>query len=50
MSNVYLRNITNSFQDVRLVSLASWRQAAEITPRDRTDLTSSFKKASTRKT
>ncbi|MHC1764520.1 MAG: hypothetical protein AB9869_09455 [Verrucomicrobiia bacterium] len=35
MSNVNLRNITNSFQDVRLVSLASWRQAAEITPRDR---------------
>ena len=30
-----LRNITNSFQDVRLVSLASWRQAAEFTPRDR---------------
>lgn len=35
MSNIYLRNITNSYQDVRLVSLASWRQAAEITPRDR---------------
>lgn len=35
MSNIDLRNITNSFQDVRLVSLASWRQAAEITPRDR---------------
>ena len=30
-----LRNITNSFQDVRLVSLASWHQAAEFTPRDR---------------
>lgn len=30
-----LRNITNSFQDVRLASLASWRQANEITPRDR---------------
>jgi hypothetical protein len=35
MSNMNLRNITNSFQDVRLVSLASWRQAAEFTPRDR---------------
>lgn len=30
-----LRNITNDFQDVRLVSLASWRQAKEIIPRDR---------------
>src|SRR5688572_1052285 len=35
MSNINLRNITNSFQDVRLVSLASWRQASEIMPRDR---------------
>src|SRR5689334_22220789 len=35
MSNINLRNITNSFQDVRLVSLASWRQAGEISPRDR---------------
>ncbi|HVK58108.1 MAG TPA: hypothetical protein VM735_04945 [Candidatus Kapabacteria bacterium] len=35
MSNVNLRNITNSFQEVRMVSLASWRQAAEIIPRDR---------------
>jgi hypothetical protein len=35
MSNMNLRNITNSFQDVRLASLASWKQAAEITPRDR---------------
>jgi hypothetical protein len=35
MSNVNLRNITNSFHDVRLASLASWRQANEITPRDR---------------
>jgi hypothetical protein len=34
MSNLNLRTITNSFQDVRLVSLASWRQAREITPRD----------------
>jgi hypothetical protein len=35
MSNINLRNITNSFQDVRLVSLASWRAAKEIMPRDR---------------
>jgi hypothetical protein len=28
MSNLNLRNITNSFQDVRLASLASWRPAA----------------------
>lgn len=35
MSNQNLRNLTNSFQDVRLVSLATWRQAAEISPRDR---------------
>jgi hypothetical protein len=35
MSNLYLRKITNSFQDVRLVSLSSWRQANEISPRDR---------------
>lgn len=35
MSNINLRNITNSFQDVRLVSLATWRQAAEFTDRDR---------------
>jgi hypothetical protein len=35
MSNTNLRSITNSFQDVRLVSLASWRQANEISPRDR---------------
>lgn len=35
MSNLNLRNITNSFQDVRLASLASWKQAAEFTPRDR---------------
>lgn len=35
MSKLNLRNITNSFQDVRLVSLASWRQASEIMPRDR---------------
>src|SRR4051812_44412315 len=35
MSNENLRNITNNFQDVRLVSLASWKAAAEIMPRDR---------------
>ena len=35
MSNLNLRSITNSFLDVRLVSLSSWRQANEITPRDR---------------
>jgi hypothetical protein len=35
MSNINLRNITNSFRDVRLVSLSSWRQAQEINPRDR---------------
>src|SRR4030095_2522131 len=33
--NINLRNITNSFQDVHLASLASWRQANEFTPRDR---------------
>jgi len=35
MSNLNLRNITNSFQDVRLASLAAWRRANEISPRDR---------------
>jgi hypothetical protein len=35
MSNPNLRIITNHFQDVRLVSLASWQKANEITPRDR---------------
>jgi hypothetical protein len=35
MSNMNLRNITNNFQDVRLASLASWKQASEFTPRDR---------------
>jgi hypothetical protein len=33
--NINLRNITNNFQDVKLSSLSSWRQASEITPRDR---------------
>lgn len=35
MSKHDLRKITNSFHDVRLVSLASWPKAAEITPKDR---------------
>jgi hypothetical protein len=35
MINPNLRNLTNHFQDVRLVSLNSWRQANEIVPRDR---------------
>ena len=35
MANVNLRNITNSFMDCRLVSLASWKAAKEIMPRDR---------------
>jgi hypothetical protein len=35
MGNENLRNITNSFRDVRLISLASWRAASEIMPRDR---------------
>lgn len=34
MSNENLRNITNSFLDARLMSLAHWRQASEIVPRD----------------
>ena len=34
MSNINLRNITNFFHDVRLVSLASLPFASEITPRD----------------
>jgi hypothetical protein len=33
--NVNLRNITNHYHDVRLVSLSTWKQANEITPRDR---------------
>ncbi|MGZ4962400.1 MAG: hypothetical protein ACXWKG_15365 [Limisphaerales bacterium] len=32
--NANLRNITNNFHDVRLASLASWRQANEFFPRD----------------
>lgn len=33
--NLNLRTITNHYQDVRLVSLSTWRQANEIQPRDR---------------
>ena len=32
--NLNLLNITNQYQDVKLVSLSTWRQANEITPRD----------------
>ena len=35
MNPLNLRCITNHFQDVRLASLASWRQASQIVPRDR---------------
>jgi hypothetical protein len=34
MSSANLKNITNSFHDVRLLSLSKWRQAGEISPRD----------------
>jgi hypothetical protein len=34
MSNLNLHTITNSFLDTKLVSLRSWRQAHEISPRD----------------
>jgi hypothetical protein len=34
MPNINLRNITNSFQDVRLGSLASWSRAHEFIPHD----------------
>ena len=34
MSNIDLRNITNSFQDVHLGSLASWSRAGEFSPHD----------------
>jgi hypothetical protein len=35
MSNINLRNITNSYQDVRLGSLASWKaRADEFIPHD----------------
>jgi len=29
-----LHNLTNHYQDVKLISLSSWRQAHEIVPRD----------------
>ena len=35
MSQANARSLSNNFQDVRLVSLASWSKAAEIAPRDR---------------
>lgn len=35
MSNENSRSLSNNFQDVRLVSLASWSKAGEISPRDR---------------
>lgn len=35
MSKHDARKLTNSFQDVRLVSLAGWSKAAEIIPKDR---------------
>jgi hypothetical protein len=34
MSDINLRNITNSFQDVRLGSMASWSRADEFSPHD----------------
>lgn len=35
MNQDNLRNLTNSFLDVRLISLATWPQARDISPRDR---------------
>ncbi len=34
MDKLNLRTITNNFLDVRLLSLASWHLAHEISPRD----------------
>jgi hypothetical protein len=34
MNNINLRNITNSFQDVRLGSLAHWSRAGDFSPHD----------------
>jgi hypothetical protein len=34
MDQSTLRSITNDYQDVRLVSLKSWKRANEISPRD----------------
>ena len=48
--NANLRNITNSFLDVRLVSLNSWRQANEISRATKAGHTSSCRKATTLKT
>jgi hypothetical protein len=35
MSDPNARSLSNNFQDVRLVSLASWSKASEINPRDK---------------
>jgi hypothetical protein len=35
MSHADLRNLTNHFQDVRLIGLRNWKAAADISPRDR---------------
>lgn len=35
MNNPNLHNITNHFQDIRLISLKAWAQANEFEPRDR---------------
>jgi hypothetical protein len=35
MSDPNARSLSNCFQDVRLVSLASWSKASEINPRDK---------------
>ncbi|MFO1460666.1 MAG: hypothetical protein U1G08_14830 [Verrucomicrobiota bacterium] len=35
MSDLDLRNITNNFKDVQLASLAAWKDAATVEPRDR---------------
>jgi hypothetical protein len=35
VNSANLRSLTNLYQDVRLISLASWRKANEIMPRDK---------------
>lgn len=35
MNQANLRNLTNHFQDVRLIGMRDWRAAADISPRDR---------------
>jgi len=35
MSNLNLHNITNSFRDVHLASLSTWKDAAQFEPKDR---------------